>query len=489
MNVLVIDIGTSSMRGILFSERGNPLLQKQVKYQPVHRSKVWIEQSADDWRASLESIAGGIAELAAKSNLSIDAVSVTAQRSSIIPIGGQGEALMPAIMWQDSRNEEICLGLKPENELIFRCSGASVNTVFSGGKMAWVRENRPDIYEKVKKFVNVPEYVILLMTGELCTDYTYGSRTNLMNLKTRTWDPDLLRLFGVEKEKLCTLQEPGSICGQITREFGEKTGIRAGIPVISAGGDQQCAAVGQGVFKEGMLSVVTGTGAFLVSACDQVPESLDTRLICNCAAVKGQYILEASMLTCCSAFDWYCNNFYSGTQIEYDRINQELEDSYDSLDESIVLPYFQGRGSADWNSGAKAHFANITLSTRRQDILKALVEGIFMEIQNNIEVIKQYVQIPYAFISGGMTKGRILNQMQSDIYGMKLIHMKNSESTALGALMVTLTQLGKYKTIEEAFNRIRSDEKVDVYEANKRKQDEYQKKLSQLNGLYEKIYG
>ena len=87
MNVLVIDIGTSSMRGILFSERGIPLLLKQVKYQPVHRSKVWIEQSSDDWTTSLESIAGGIAELAAKSNLSIDAISVTAQRSSIIPMG------------------------------------------------------------------------------------------------------------------------------------------------------------------------------------------------------------------------------------------------------------------------------------------------------------------------------------------------------------------------------------------------------------------
>lgn len=179
----------------------------------------------------------------------IDAISITSQRSSVIPVDENIRPLSNAIMWQDKRTNYICESMENLNDKVFSLCGSRVNPVFSGSKMMWIREERPEIYAKTYKFMVIPDYLIYLMTGRICTDYTYGSRSLLMNIRTHEWDDELLEIFHVEKEKLCELVEPGSVCGHITKAFAEITGCQEGIPVITAGGDQQCGAIGQGVVK------------------------------------------------------------------------------------------------------------------------------------------------------------------------------------------------------------------------------------------------
>ncbi len=487
-NVLVIDIGTSSMRGILFSQKGVNLASLQIKYQPVHEPDGVIWQDPKDWESACIKIIRHIAAQAEELGKSIDALAFTSQRSSVMPVNMSGEPLMPAIMWQDTRNKEICRELGEQDSLIFAKCGAKVNTLFSGAKMAWVVRNCPDIIKKTWKFLNIPEYLIYKITGKCGTDYTYASRSNLLNLRTKQWDEELLKLFGVKEEWLCKLQEPGSILGKITESFADESGLPTGLPVISAGGDQQCAAVGQGVYRQGNLSVVTGTGAFLITACEQIPEKLNENLICNFSSVKNQYVLESNVLTCCSAFDWFCHNFYGEDSANYDMIDRELEELYDKRGNCIVLPYFQGRSAPSWNPEAKATFHNVTLGTGRGEMLKALLEGIFIEICNNLELFRCYVDIDSIYASGGMTNSNIMNQMQADICGLPLYHMKNSESTALGALMVALSGMGIYSSVEEAFRSIRGKESVEVYQPNNEKHVWYLERKKEMGCLYEKLY-
>lgn len=151
-----------------------------------------------------------------------------------------------AIMWLDKRNAEICGELAPMESEIFRVTGARLNTVFSGAKMTWLRRNEPELYRKSYKLMTIADYLAFLLTGQFKTDHTYGSRSLLMDIRTRQWDSEMLDLFQVEKEKLCQLIQPGSVMGCTTRTIREITGIPAGIPLISAGGDQQRAALGPG---------------------------------------------------------------------------------------------------------------------------------------------------------------------------------------------------------------------------------------------------
>lgn len=486
MNILVIDVGTSSMRGILYSQEGKELTISQKKYNVMYLKSGWVEQNPSDWEYTIYDILKDIVRESKLNNWEIGAISLTSQRSSVIPVDHMIKPIGNAIMWQDKRTNYICEKLAAKNDMVFNLSGARVNPVFSASKMTWIRENNPELYSRVYKFMVVPDYLIYLLTGEICTDYTYGSRSLLMNIRSKEWDEELLSLFNVEKDKLCKLIEPGSICGNITKYISDITGLSEGIPVITAGGDQQCGAVGQGVVKEGSLSVTVGTGGFLIAASDKVPKELKQDVICNVSAIKNQYVLESSILTCCSAFDWFCNTFYD--EWNYEKVNSDIEKSPIGANNCVVIPYFQGRSTPDWNNEAKGTFSNITLNTSRYDMLRGLLEGICYEIDNGIKVMKSYVNVSEIYINGGLTNSEPFNKMQVNVYDTKLIRRGKDDATARGALMIAATTLGIYKGIEEAFDNIGVCDDTKIYIQNPQYVQAYKKHRNQMNVLYKKIY-
>lgn len=487
MNFLILDVGTSSMRGILFRQNGELLHAVQKEYQVITLENGWVEQNPLDFKNSMTDIVREMASFAAESDEAVDAVALTSQRSSVIPVDSNGNHLHNAIMWQDKRTVPICRKMESHHREIFEICGSRVNPVFSGTKMKWLRQNLPDIYQNAYKLTVIPDYLIYHMIGHFYTDHTYGSRSLLMNLKTRTWDARLLELMEVEEEKLCELKEPGSVMGYTTEQFAQETGLPAGIPIISAGGDQQCGMLGQGVVEEGQVSLTLGTGGFLLTTCHNVPENLDWNVVCNASSAAGEYILEANMLTCTSAMEWFKRNFYQEEPDFYGRMNTILTEIPAGSHGCKALPYFQGRSTPDWNSGATAAFCNITLNTSREDMLKALLEGICMEIQNNIASFEAYVPIEKILINGGLSKSEAFNQMQAEIYGKRIIRMENAESTAIGALMTAAVAMKQYKNMKEAFSAIRAGSCTEEYACHPEIHKIYEGLQKEMNSLYEKF--
>jgi sugar (pentulose or hexulose) kinase len=486
MNILVIDVGTSSMRGILLSYSGEELTKKQYFYKASYRGEGRVEQSPSDWESALYMIVKEISAKALEERWKIDAISITAQRSSVIPMDVHLHPLSDAIMWQDKRANEICAALQSENERIFSLCGSRANPVFSGGKIAWIKKHQPELYRDTYKFMVIPDYLMYLMTGNICTDHTYGSRSLLMNLHTCEWEPELLALFGVEAEKLCDLVEPGSVCGVTSKEFANITGCREGIPVITAGGDQQCGAVGQGVIKKGILSVTAGTGGYLEASSEGVPENLQPDIVCNVSSVKKQYILEASVLTCCSAFDWFRREFYENA--DYEEINKVIASVSPGANGCLCLPCFQGRSTPDWNNEAKGMFANVTLATTKKDMLRSLLEGIAYELGNGIENMKKYVEISSIYVNGGLTESEVFNEIQCNVYGTRIVRRGTADATARGALMIGATTLGMYDTVESAFDAIGQGDKTKAYKPSAEISAVYARCREEMNRVYDRMW-
>lgn len=487
MHILTVDVGTSSMRGIVFTREGRALFSGQRAYQPLYLQNGWVEQEPADWESALFALLSQAAEAAGAGGWGLDAIALTSQRSSIIPVDKDMRPLCNAIMWQDKRVEPLCRELERENNWVFKRCGSRVNPVFSGTKMAWLRRERPDLYKKAYKLLAVPDYLLWLLTGRLATDHTYGSRSLLMNLRTRQWDRDLLALFGVGEEKLCPLIEPGSVCGILTKEAAARTGLSQGLPVVTVGGDQQCGAIGQGVAKAGAVSITAGTGGYLVAGAEKIPESLRDDVLCNCAAIPGQYILESSVLTCCSAFDWFRREFY-GPDATPAQLDKEAEESPAGAGGCTCLPYFQGRSTPDWNTAATALFQNVTLSTRRQDMLRALLEGIALELARGVEVMEGYAPIGEITINGGLTNSRPFNQMLSDACGLPLLRRGRADATARGALMVAACALGAYGSVGEACAAVSRNDPAQAYTPRKENREAYRLLREQSDRLYRLLW-
>ena len=486
MNILVLDVGTSGMRGILLTHAGRELSVRRRAYHPVYLEDGWVEQNPAVWEESMYAILSEVAEDARERNWGIDAIALTSQRSSVIPVDATLRPLANAIMWQDKRTEELCAQLSPHNDRVFARSGSRVNSVFSGAKMAWVRQKRPELYKKTAKFLVPPDLLIHRLTGRLCSDHTYGGRSNLMELRSRRWDAELLELFGVEADKLCELVPPGSVCGPLTKEAAERTGCPEGIPVVTAGGDQQCGAIGQGVVREGVLSITAGTGGFLIAAADKVPEQLRSDVICSPSAIAGRYVLESNLLTCCSAFDWFRREFYPEDS-SFERISAELERSPAGAEGCICLPYFQGRATPDFNGAARGQFAGLTLGTRRCDLLRALVEGIACELGNGVDIMRGYVEVSDIRINGGLTNSDLFCGILAGVCGCSMARRGETDATARGALAVAAAALGCFADVGEAVRTIGAADPIHVYDPDAAEQEVYLEIRRKMNKIYRRM--
>lgn len=493
MNILVIDVGTSSIRGVLYDVCGKRRFVRQINYQVHFFDEICAEQDPSDWLESVVEISSCAEDYCRQNGMTVDAVSLTSQRSSIIPVDKAGTALRPAIMWQDKRNAGIVAELQSEAGFVHSLTGAGINTVFSGTKMTWLRRNESEIYEKTYKICTVVDFIIHEMTGVYRTDHTYGSRSLLMNICTRQWDDQLLGLFEVEREKLCELVAPGSVIGTISVDFARRTGLKSGIPVISGGGDQQCAALGQGVVRQGTVEITTGTGAFLLGCCEEVPERLDNNIICGAHAIPGKYVLESSMLACAALYNWAKRELFgdSGTTGgAFDRINQAVKASPVGANGCVAMPFFQGRGTPDWNSKARGAFFNMSLGTTRGDMARAVLEGITYEVQNNIDVMEGYVgAFDTIYIGGGLTKFSEFNQIQSDVYQKTLLREVNSaEQTVLGAWLGAAVTLGIQESYTTFFDADYFGREYQVFSPNPANKAVYEQRRKEMNLSYQALY-
>ena len=491
-HILVVDVGTSSMRGVLFNADGQILHTLQRKYRVSYLSDSMAEQDPRDWEDALFTILRDQSLYARENGIMISALALTAQRSSILPVTRDGTPMCDAIMWLDKRNAPICGELASMEDDIFRITGARLNTVFSGSKMTWLKRNEPDLYRKSYKLMTIADYLAHLLTGQFKTDYTYGSRSLLMDIRKYQWDEEMVRLFEVEQEKLCELIPPGSVLGYTTRQIADMTGCPAGIPLISAGGDQQCAALGMGVIQGGDMEITSGTGGFLLAFADRVPDDIRPDVICGAHAIPGKYVLESSMLSCSSLYDWCLHQFYQGvpeTEL-YETINRDVLKSPAGANGCIALPYFQGRGTPDWNSHARGSFINLTLNTDRADMARAVLEAVALEAANNIETLERYTGRGGSyFISGGLTHSEEFNRIQASAYDRDILQSDNVEQTALGAWASTAVTTGLYRDYGEALRRAKQRDHITAYLPRADWVSVYKVKRTEMNRLYALLYG
>ncbi len=453
-SIITIDVGGSSMRGTLFDFYGKKLETKQIHYTPEFSNPGLSEQDPQSWIKGLEEI---LSFLGRSKKTSIDCIAVTAARSSVISVNKEGRHLSRAIMWQDRRTTQIVEDFRDMHGYIYDTTGIRFSTMVSAPKIIWMRQQMPELYARTSYFLGIQDFLIHKLTGNFVTDHSFGSRTAIMDIAKKCWNEDLLQLYELDEEKLCQLIEPGSICGTLDSSLARRIGIPSGIPVVSAGGDQQCAALGQGIFTEKDMLVSTGTGAYLIQGLGKVVKDSQQRFTCNVAAIPNRYILEASILTAGSIYRWFADLFFGDKRSSgYASINTEIEKSPIGARGVLLLPWFEGRGSPSWNPHACGALHNLSLGTTLGDIGRAILEGIALELKENADAMESLTEkVSEIKSTGGMSMFDLYNQILADCFGKTMTHTGEGESTIAGAWMGAMVALGIVSDHREAFERLK----------------------------------
>ncbi len=469
-SIIIIDVGTQSLRSILYSKKGEIKYMSQKGYSPVFDG-LNVEQDPRTWKENLLLTLKNVSDYAKENKIKIEAISITSQRASIIPVNKHGKYLYNALMWQDRRSYKQANSVKEKMSMkeIYQKTGLRLDSYFSAPKMMWLKENMREIYNDAYKIIGVQDYVVHLLTNRFVTDYSQAARTLLMNINTFTWDDELVNAFGLDKDILPEIVAPGSIVGNITDIINEKTGLDKNIPVIIAGGDQQCAAIGLNVLKQGSIEANTGTGSFIIGYTDKPIIDENMRVLCSASAIPGKWIIEAGVLTSGNIYTWFKDKFYKDIIDSniYNVVNKEVETSPPGANGIILIPHFKGSAAPYWNPLSKGMFFNVSLENTRGDFARAILEGITYEMAENISLIEEltgYVEI--INIAGGLTKFTAFNQIQADVFNKAVSVYDSSEATSLGALISTLVTLGVYKDYKSGFNDIIGESKKKTYHSN-----------------------
>ncbi len=497
---IALDIGTSSMRAILFKSDGSILSTASSEYHTFFPEPSYVEQEPKTWALAASDVLSRVAAYMEEHRLSADAISVTSQRASMIPMGKDDTPLHNAIMWQDKRTIAICERLIDTFGLdkLYRKTGLRVNPLFVLNKIIWLREEKPEIFAAAKKFVGVQDFVVHHLTGEYVTEWSQASRTMLMDLKTNKWDDTLMSLAGIDESRLCTLVPPGSVGGKLSKKTAEETGLPEGLPVIVSGGDQQNAAIALGVVHAGVAEANTGTGSFVLSYSDKPVFNDDASVLCQASAMAGKYMAETSIFNTGAIFRWFKEQYYPELKDEeypYNVMTAYAAKSPLGSKGVVLLPHFEGSAAPYWNPRAKGVFFNLGLGTTRADMTRAILEGIALEISQNLGLMREMIgDITEISVAGGMVRSDLFCKLQADASDATVIRYTQPEATALGAAINAWVTLGVYPSHEAALKEVTGEpEHFDPIWENVKKLAEVRERKRALydalnkGGVYEKF--
>jgi D-xylulose kinase len=461
--IAAIDVGTTGARTIIFDINGKLIGSTYREYPLIHPNPTWVEQDANLWWDVVCNNTNEVLKLKNIDAKNILAVVVTNQRETIVPVDDFGDPLYNALVWQDRRSVKECEDIKNliGSNKIFNLTGLTIDPYFSASKLLWLKTNKPEIYKKASKFLLVHDFIVHKLTDEFVTDFSNASRTMLFDITRFSWSELICEGLDIPIDKLPATGQSGEHIGEITTNAAAQTGLLAGTQVYAGGGDQQCAAVGLGVINEGLVKATTGTGSFVIAHLNKPAFDEQHRVLCSASVLPESWVLEASIFTTGAVYKWYRDNLAEperktatkqGIDV-YEILNKKIENVIPGANGLILLPHFMGAGTPYWNPDAKGVLFGLTLAHSKEDILRAIIEGICFEIRKSIEVFAELgLDVKELHIAGGITRSDVINQLQTNIFGIPVIKTAYEETTALGAAIIGAIGSGIYKTYNEAVN-------------------------------------
>jgi xylulokinase/glycerol kinase len=461
--ILVIDVGTTSARSLLFDREFRMVASAAREYRNSYPGPFLVEQDPDVWwRAAIE--VSKEAMEAKPSGSGVAAVIVTSQRATVIPVDRNGSPLRPAILWQDNRSMPQCRRIRDAvgDAEIYKRTGLKINPYFSLPKILWIKENEPDTFEAAHKFLLVHDFILHRFTKRFVTDQSHASRTMAYNLR-RHWDEDILGAVGVDPAKFCRAVPSGERVGAVSAGASRLTSIPEGTPVFAGAGDQQAAAVGMGIVAAGTFMANTGTGSFVLSPLDEPVLDPRERVLCTISAVPDKWLQEAGMYTTGSVYRWFRDQMSTK---EEETARERGLDPYDLLNEQastapvgssgvMWIPHFTGSLAPYWNPISKGVLFNLSLGTTRAEVIRALLEGIAIEVGKNISIMEEIGgKAREIRVAGGATKSPLFNQIQADVYGTRVVTTNFAEATGLGAALLAAPSLGWHPSLEKAVEKV-----------------------------------
>lgn len=498
--IITIELGTNAVRVYAFDINGNQIGSLKGYCPTFHSEPNYSEQDADQvFITTLYILKNLLNDMVHPKRYKVASICFSSSMHSLLAVDKRGNPIGNAIIWADNRAIKEAAALKA-SELgtrIYNATGTPLHPMSPLAKIAWIRNHEPEKFKLVSKFLSLKSYILEQLTGECMIDYSIASATGLLNIHKVKWNTDSLKFAGITTEMLPELVPVFAKAGKLKKAYQTSLGLTADTKIIVGSSDGCMALLGDGVINEGTATItVEDSGAVRVMG-NKVLQDEKKRFF-NYLLTEGQYISGGPTNNGGIIFEWFTRQFGDfKNPFDIDHSMLTLINDASSVTPGseglIFLPYLLGERAPIWNANARGVFFGINIKHGKSHFIRAVIEGVLYEIYSIGKILEEHSNIQTLTINGSFGSLPFFSQLVADIYNKPVRTSQNYHSVSFGSYLLAATEMGIYKTLEEAAQKVRLAETLKPDKNNHKTYLQYYKifeKLSnKLNDEFEAISG
>ena len=443
--ILAHDLGTSGNKATIFDESGLLVASKTAAYQTHYADGNRAEQNPDDWWKAIVDTTRAL--LSDVKDVELAAVALSGQMMGCLCVNRAGKPLRPHILYCDQRSveQEQFLSERIDPLEFYAITGHRISASYSIEKLMWIRKHESDVFSQTAVMLNAKDYINFRLTGIIATDPSDASGTNAYDLNRWAWSEKIIEAAELDLSLFPKVRQSIDVIGEITSEAARETGLRSGTPVVCGGGDGSCAGVGVGCVAPGSAYNYLGSSSWIALTVEKPVVDPQRRTMNWAHVVPNLLHPSGTMQTAGAAHSWMAREMCRNEQRQaneagenvYQLIDNEIALSPVGANQLVFLPYLLGERTPRWNVDAKGAFIGLTLSHRHEDMLRAVVEGISMNLGYIVNIFRQHVPIDAITVIGGGALSTVWQQIMADTYNAE-IRIPNylEEATSMGAAIL-----------------------------------------------------
>lgn len=490
---LGMDLGTSSLKAVLFDENFQAINTVQVEYDLYQPQNGWSEQNPSDWIKAVDQVFETLHDKNSSELKSLISIGLTGQMHGLVMLDENNQVIRPAILWNDQRtdkeiieiNEKLCA------DKVIEITANPALTGFTLAKLLWVKNNEDDNYAKCKHILLPKDYIRFYLSGDYATDVSDASGMQVLDVKNRKWSEEVCKAFDIDMAMLPKLHESVEKTGELKSEFIEKYQIAKPVSIAAGAGDNAAAAIGCGVVDDGSTFTTIGTSGVVFTQSDKMRMDDEGRIHTFCSAVPNTWHVMGVTLAAGLSVNWYKDNFYQDFSEKevYGKIEEDLKASKVGANNLLYLPYLMGERTPHKDPFIRGAFIGLSGIHQRKDTTRAVIEGVTFSLRDCLSIIRSIgLNVDNMYLTGGGASNETWVQILADNFDTSIQKINGEGGTTLGAAILSSIACGKYSDLKEVCHKyisygdklVQNKDHVEIYSAY---YDVYTKAYDAIKGI------
>jgi xylulokinase len=451
-----IDLSTTAAKAGLVAEDGRVLAIVSVPYPSRYADGGVVEQEAGAWWDSVSSALRAAIHRAPDAE--IVGVSISSQGITFVPVDERGFPLRPALTWLDMRaSAEADILAQTETVAgVFALAGRRPSAAYTLPKLMWMRAHEPHVFARASAFLLPLDFLVSRLTGGRVTDHTMAAATLCYGLREASWSTRLLDHAGVDPSRLASIRWAGTVAGLISRDSAAECGLPKGTPVIVGGQDQKCAALAAGLSFED-VTVSLGTAAAVIGMTPTLVLDPEMRVPAFPSFSPGAWLLEGVVGTAGASLAWLGRMLVApdSSPWTFEALIAAAAGSPPGARGVRFLAHLAGATAPSWRDGASGAFTGLSLSTTVQDLSRAVLEGVAVQIAANVDAMRSCgISARALRIFGGGAQSALWRRVIAATTDMPVIYSGVHETALVGAAILAGVGVGLWSSRDAAVDLV-----------------------------------